>query len=212
MKPDNSSKETRQPRVKQFSLNEVKLLYRGATLQVINLSGSGLAVEMVNVAAFPAQGNHFEADLKINGNHFKFELETVRKSPNSVGCKFLSSTQELQKYLKHHFKIELAALNMTRVNNQILAPQPDGKPHWYFDGINSELYYIEHRDAIIRYRITWLDNELSGNTSGTKRFVKGGIEQKMPQNVKAELIRFIQHIEELPGSHKHFFLAQIDTV
>ena len=88
---------------------------------------------------------------------------------------------------------------MINVDTNILHAQPDGNPHWYFDGLHCELYFVEKDGQIVRFRLSFENRTIEGVRNHNMRYIEDGHEngKKISAGSAEQLHRFINNIEGL---------------
>ena len=202
---ENDSRKKRPPRVKQISLDQATFRRDDSEIfQLYNISSTGIAFLRKSGDVWPEKNISFGGVLKINDHEFSLRLSVQRYAENFIGCKIENPDRGYQNYLELKFSMEISAVNMTNVAESALRPQPDGNPHWFFDGLSNELYFVEKNNVIQRFRINTAGHFIS-YTPGRKVYIEEENDLialgTLPVLVD-ELTKFVLSIEGIDKNHR----------
>lgn len=209
-----SSSFRRDPRVKSFSLDKVTFARdnREESIPVVNLSASGIALFIKNLYSFQLTDEVLRGRLYSEEKSFALMLQVVRRDNSIAGCRILSDTSDIEKYMRRRFSVELSALSLVEVSKEILAKPDDGNPHWFFNGLNNELYLVEYDNKPVRYRVNCRGHEISAEQGRAPRHYIDNVESAADERVLAEMTEFLRHIEGLPESIRNSLLDDISQL
>ena len=198
---------------------------QGNELLIENISFTGIALQASPEIKLPGIGEILSGTIAIKDKPFEVAFNLVRVKDSIAGGRFIERYQELRNFLKSHYGPELAAMSLKKVEKLDLKPQPDGDPHWFFDGNDSELYYVMNKGRLVRFRLSFLNRYLEGKQGEKPRFgkydagVAGAVRhpgtrtiknsEKIPQKEIEFLLRYVHHIQKLDEQVKHSILIGI---
>jgi hypothetical protein len=221
----------RAPRVRVLPLHH--LVFRpqdsalGPTVALSNISPTGVALlgssNPQGLRRLTEPGEVLLGQLVFNhaaasgGIPVPVSLRVAHASAGVVGAAFVDSPKPLQDAILRYFDLEFSALAMTLVNPKFHKREADGDSHW-IHGDNSELYYVESGGTLLRFRLSFLGNQVEGArgqgvTGGQivadqdpgKISVKGSTVVRMDEQLSPALRhaarRFVTGIPHLPGEH-----------
>lgn len=145
------------------SLNETPLV------RVVNLSTSGLALASSKVLRELKVNSLISGRIRLpqkDGSVQAIDVvcEIRRMDDEVVGCSVREGILELRKGLEEHYASAFAGVQMTKVNSDILALEPDGQPHLYRGPRGSELFFVaDTRQHITRFELGFLGHFVSMN-------------------------------------------------
>lgn len=169
--PSKKKLKTRAARIPSNFLNNISLLIdiedKPRRFPLQNISESGLSVSCSgNTNLFP-MGQLLEGEVTAKGRSVFFEAEVMRHSSDNVGLKITRHSNEFRNFVVNYFKEELALLKVTRVSEEKLKPDPDGKPTWYMGDDNCEFYYVTGEGGqLVRFELTLFGNVIERNREG----------------------------------------------
>ena len=169
-----ASGRLRAPRVRIRPLHEVGFLrelpWPAGPVSVANVSVTGIALILGAAEGWPEPGGELAGTLTVGSASFAVDLRIVHRTHDVVGCGFVSPSRALTLAIQAYLAADLEALAMAYVPPRDLAAEPDGEPHWFHGHNNSELYLVERRGAVIRFRLTFFANYLEGGEGRPVRF------------------------------------------
>ncbi len=215
----------RAPRVKISGLHDLLFIVtvgdEEIEIKVSNLSISGLGLLSSKEYEFPKENGFASGFLLLNRQRIPVTFQIVHQSPKVVGGKFTEIPDLLRNQITKYFDVELAALEMNQVNSKFLKEQEDGEPRWFKSGDQTELFFVEKNESLVRFHMSFLGFYLEGGNGRTTRCgkiideweqedetgYKGSsviqYESEVSQLVKKSAIRLIDGIKELDKKIKN---------
>ena len=211
----SQDKKKRAPRIKSFSLKECRYINQNdSEFELTNLSSTGIGIARKADDRWPAEGDKMTGTLRIQENEVPIFLQIVRKDGYNVGCAYAQDPIELKGLIYNMYDTEFSALELKKVNQSILREQPDGKPHWFFDGSGGELYFVERNGKIGRYSINFKNHHIEGAID-KRPIVRAELETghaavTMTDKVREQFLRFLNNIENLEDEYLQRLVALIN--
>lgn len=151
---------------------ELQRPFAKGKIRLVNLSLSGLGFRRDDLERWPEPGQTVEGLLHLHGRAYPFTAKTVHVSSKIVGARFETLPPTLETAILEHFKIELSAVELTRVNPAMLKADPEGDTHWFFGPNDCEIYYVSRGPEILHFHLSFLGNYIEG---GTKKPLQLGV-------------------------------------
>jgi len=212
----------RAPRLRSLSGRDLSFRIDEATLELVNLSRSGVALEQGSLASWPAPGERLRGHLQMGSESFPMELEVVRVANRVAGCRFANPSPEFATYLEGYFRLELSAVRMTKIDPKVLRKEPDGDPLWFRGADTSELYLVSRGEEVLSFSLSFSDFRIeapSGKALKVMRRVEDPDKRAYDDTIYRpialdptlrELVeRFLSEIESLPAEFRRSILARL---
>ena len=216
--------QPRAGRIRQPSLHQVKFIY-GQECLVSDISFTGIGISRTSMKFTPGLGSILTGELCFGAVEFNLAVRIVNHYDKAIGCSIIEKPESFRKFLKTKYHVELSAYSLKKIDKSRLRLQYDGEPFWYFDGYDSELFFIVKNNELVRYRISFLDNYIEAMTGTTPRYINNRTNfQKQSgysglQPVKdrdhirvsevERLLRFVNHVENLAPRYRDIIMASI---
>ena len=181
-----------------------------------NISSTGLAFMAGTHDNLIEKGHIVECQLIIDDIVFEIAVEVMYISQALIGCKFVKSPPHFKAKLSYYFYHELLASTLYPIKSEKLNPDPDGDQVFLMGEDNCELYYVKQENKLVKFNLTIMGNYIEvdknknfffGNivedesSEGLNKYKGSNIIQKDPhytQEVKNNIIKFINNVDELP--------------
>jgi hypothetical protein len=160
------------------------------TVQVANISASGIGFIRSSAAFWPDVGEIVEGTLTIAGREFALEAKVVRISSTVVGCVIDNNKYNMGELVTHYFDRELSAISMKDIKPPRVDGLPEGNVRCLVGRNSTQLFFIEKNGAIPYFSLTFMGQKIEGG-SAVKPAGK-----TMPLTVQAA-IRFIENVEAI---------------
>lgn len=220
----NEAIKNRAPRIKitaplrQIHFETLKP-HAGLRVQIANLSATGVGVRREGIPWWPQIGTVVEGTFFVNHEEIPAKLELIHLTGQTAGLRFVEPSPELLGMSKKYFNLEMAALEMTKVNPSVLRKQSEGNPHWLYGPNNCELFAVEKDNSLVRFHLSWYGNYAEGSASEKTRFGYVAEDRRNDEEVSGvfykgstlihwlkapttdtveEARRFLSHIQDLP--------------
>ncbi|MEK6706466.1 MAG: hypothetical protein AABZ06_11835 [Bdellovibrionota bacterium] len=194
----------------------------GDLLSVSNLSVSGVALTKEYLKRVPAAGAEISGELLIGEDVNKAVLRVVHSAGGIVGCMFIEPTPSLVTSIQLYLYLELDAVEVKKVPDDILKPVAEGNPHWYCGGNNCELYFVENEGELLWFNISFLGNYIEGGNDMPVRFgyevlddnAKAGRirwDNTLAESLSDLAVRFLNSIKDLESDYKTLVKEKLKT-
>lgn len=195
---DERGKVERASRVRLMPLHDVYFRPLGETgepVVVANLSSTGMGLVRETGRFWPQPEAMVQGELVLPRKTFKVQIKVVRNTPSIVGCAFLSTPTELFDAIQEYFKVELNALQLSEVKQEILKEETDGTPKLYRSAKNCELFIVEAEGQIVRFQLSFLGHFFEGARGQPLKygFIHGDDKEK-PKYKGSSLVRFTSNV------------------
>jgi hypothetical protein len=124
----------------------------------ISISGVGFFADRQDFMRSPV--TQYSAWLFVGGKKHQVELEVVRQSRGIVGARWIGLSEELRRELWKILEPERVASGSLRMNDSLLAQQPDGKPIFYSSREGCEFYLVTSFEKGLRGYVDWFGSHL----------------------------------------------------
>lgn len=221
--PAVPQKSDRAPRVRLTPLHLIAYQFDHdfSRIPAANISVSGIGLMRGSREFWPLPGSMVKGILHVCDSSFPLELKLVHQTGAVVGCSYENPSREVVKSIERHLNVELAAMEMVRVDESLIDPAPDGSPHWYHGQNNTELFYVENNNQVERFNLVYFANYIQGGRNQPLRFGEVVTENGMAsqelvrwqKSLNAEslsaAIRFLMTIPSVPAAHRDSILRLI---
>lgn len=225
-RPDGGDPRRSAPRIHIGPLHSIAFTWHAPAgprqVPVANLSASGAALMRAALPGLPA-GPALEGLLQLGALALPVALEPVHTTHDVVGCAFRAPAPALVQAINAHLAAELHALGMVRVEDGRFEHAGPGRTVWFHGRENSELYYVEDRGEVLRFRLSFLANFLEGGRGRPVRFGVLTCDRDLASDRAGEVhwlrkinadqlsttLRFVSGIPGLDPAHRDAILALI---
>ena len=157
-----SAKVQRFPRVQMTPLHRISFHPAGETVhKLANISIGGMAL-----LGDESSGSGWKKDVLLNGtltvdkSEHKIEARIRHITSTVAGCEFMGVSQELRQAIESYLRVEILALTLSRVDPKFIKQDARGKPSWFTDGKQNELYVTEDAKGISAFHIAFFGTYL----------------------------------------------------
>jgi hypothetical protein len=145
---------TRPDRVKVKFFHDIIIIINDKEYEVHNISTGGLGLMVNKDDKFP-KGEKINAVAKIYDKLCDIELEFVHRTGNILGCKVITACDVFREYVTEYFHSELAALSLSKIDEEKLRENEHGQAHWFYGDVNHELHYTTKDDKVTTFQINY---------------------------------------------------------
>src|SRR5690606_3552615 len=105
-----------------------------ASLEVLNLSATGLAVKNILANWHQNVATKLKATLTIDSLNLSISLILVRQEQNTAAFMFEPAPYQLANFIITCFPNEIRGQKLIKVDSKNLKSGSIGSPNWYYDG------------------------------------------------------------------------------
>ena len=204
--------EKRAARVKPLELKEILFsrndIDTSTLYSISNLSETGLGVRRKPADYWPIK-DYIDGELILEDSKIPVTIRVMRITASEAGCAIIKGSSQLKRILHLKYHTEMNAHGLKKVDETLLRQQPDGKPHWHFDGSGGELYFIEKDNEIVRYRLTCDGISAEGSKGHPLRITRlvddEIVSVPLDERISKVILKFLNNIDNLDPGYLHRF-------
>lgn len=159
-------------RVKVTDLHRLvfRPIEKKAEIRIGNISHKGIGFLREDLRGSKV-GDMLRGNLEINQTIYDVQAKVQQVTPAIAGCQFLNPTDFLEKAIQEYFRMEILGLSLNQISVEYLKADPSGRPVWFTDTRQNEIYYTVDQNGIAEFHISFLGNYLEG---GRNRRLRSG--------------------------------------
>lgn len=225
-KTQSSQWVNRDVRVSLLSDMKMKACIDGISLNLLNISLKGMAVNLEKGPVNLSVGAELQTEVIVDDKKLFTVMTKIRHvTDDALGLEVVSNLDEFSFFVGEFFSSEINALAMKEVNQESVKQDPRGNTRWWNGGEDYDFYLVEKDSSSIFFNLSFQGqvivggeglNTVIGDSDNYDERFKGfaGSElvkdaKPLDDNLKKSLEKFFKNIPNLSDAVKESLIKSI---